>query len=150
MSMLAAVHCGANFILHSAGFLDGLLSMSYEKFVMDTDFCGALHTYLDGVKIDDNQLALDAFREVGPGSHFFGSQHTLANYETAFWDSEIADNENYEKWEAAGSEDAAIRANRRWKKALADYVAPPLDQGIDDELKDFIGRKKAGMQDSWY
>ena len=62
MSMLAAVHCGANFILHSAGFLDGLLSMSYEKFVMDADFCGALHTYLDGVKVDDNQLALDAFQ----------------------------------------------------------------------------------------
>ena len=103
MSMLAAVHCGANFILHSAGFLDGLLSMSYEKFVMDTDFCGALHTYLDGVKVDDNQLALDAFREVGPGSHFFGCAHTMANYETAFWDSEIADNEPFEKWEAAGS-----------------------------------------------
>ena len=150
MSMLAAVHCGANFILHSAGFLDGLLSMSYEKFVMDTDFCGALHTYLDGVKIDDNQLALDAFREVGPGSHFFGSQHTLANYETAFWDSEIADNENYEKWEAAGSKDAAYHANRRWKKVLADYVEPPLDPAIDEALKDFIGRKKAGMQDSWY
>ncbi len=107
-------------------------------------------SFLDGVKIDDNQLALDAFREVGPGNHFFGSQHTLANYETAFWDSEIADNENYEKWEAAGSQDAAVRANRRWKKVLADYVEPPLDQGIDDELKDFIGRKKAGMQDSWY
>jgi trimethylamine--corrinoid protein Co-methyltransferase len=150
MSMLAAVHCGANFILHSAGFLDGLLSMSYEKFVMDADFCGALHTYLDGVKIDDNQLALDAFREVGPGSHFFGSAHTLANYETAFWDSEIADNEPYEKWEAAGSEDAAIRANRRWKKALADYQAPPLDPDIDEALQDFMGRKKLEMADAWY
>jgi trimethylamine--corrinoid protein Co-methyltransferase len=124
--------------------------MSYEKFVMDADFCGALHTYLDGVKIDDNQLALDAFREVGPGSHFFGSAHTLANYETAFWDSEIADNEPYEKWEAAGSEDAAIRANRRWKKALAEYQAPPLDQGTDEALQDFMGRKRAEMADAWY
>ena len=150
MSMLAAVHCGANFILHSAGFLDGLLSMSYEKFVMDVDFCGALHTYLDGVKVDDNQLALDAFKEVGPGSHFFGSQHTLANYETAFWDSEIADNEPFEKWEAAGSDDAAVRANRRWKRALAEYQAPPLDEAIDEALKDFITRKKASMEDSWY
>ncbi|MER9562790.1 trimethylamine methyltransferase family protein [Mesorhizobium sp. M0571] len=150
MSMLAAVHCGANFILHSAGFLDGLLSMSYEKFVMDADFCGALHTYLDGVKIDDNQLALDAFREVGPGSHFFGSAHTLANYETAFWDSEIADNEPFEKWEAAGSEDAAIRANRRWKKALAEYQPPPLDQAIDEALQDFMDRKKNEMTDAWY
>jgi trimethylamine--corrinoid protein Co-methyltransferase len=150
MSMLAAVHCGANFILHSAGFLDGLLSMSYEKFVMDADFCGALHTYLDGVKIDDNQLALDAFREVGPGSHFFGSQHTLANYETAFWDSELADNEPFEKWEAAGSVDAATRANRQWKKMLAEYEAPPLDEAIDEELKDFMARTKASMDDAWY
>ena len=150
MSMLAAVHCGANFILHSAGFLDGLLSMSYEKFVMDADFCGALHTYLDGVKIDDNQLALDAFREVGPGSHFFGCAHTMANYETAFWDSAIADNEPYEKWEAAGSVDAAARANRRWKTMLAEYEAPPLDPGIDEALQDFMTRKKASMEDAWY
>jgi len=150
MSMLAAVHCGANFILHSAGFLDGLLSMSYEKFVMDADFCGALHTYLDGVRIDDNQLALDAFREVGPGNHFFGCAHTMANYETAFWDSEIADNEPFEKWEAAGGADAATRANRQWKKMLAEYEAPPLDEGIDDALRDFIDRGKAATVDAWY
>jgi trimethylamine---corrinoid protein Co-methyltransferase len=150
MSMLAAIHCGANFILHSAGFLDGLLSMSYEKFVMDADFCGALHTYLDGVRIDDNQLAMDAFREVGPASHFFGCGHTMANYETAFWDSEIADNEPFEKWQAAGSEDAATRANRLWKKKLAEYEAPPLDRGIDEALQDFMGRRKTAMEDAWY
>lgn len=150
VSMLAAVHCGANFILHSAGFLDGLLSMSYEKFVMDADFCGALHSYLDGVKIDDNQLALDAFREVGPGNHFFGCAHTMANYQTAFWDSETADNEPFEKWQAAGSQDAALRANQRWKKMLAEYQAPPLDEAVDEALLDFIGRKKAGMADAWY
>jgi trimethylamine---corrinoid protein Co-methyltransferase len=150
MSMLAAVHCGANFILHAAGFLDGLLSMSYEKFVMDTDFCGALHTYLDGVVVDDNQLALDAFREVGPGNHFFGCSHTMANYQTAFWDSEIADNEPYEKWEAAGSEDAARRANRLWKKRLAEFVPPPLDEGIDESLRDFIARRKGETADAWY
>ncbi|MBC2835038.1 trimethylamine methyltransferase family protein [Paragemmobacter straminiformis] len=150
MSMLAAVHCGANFLLHSAGFLDGLLSMSYEKFVMDTDLCGALHSYMDGVKIDDNELALDAFREVGPGNHFFGCAHTMANYETAFWDSQTADNEPFEKWEAAGSVDAATRANARWKKVLAEYEAPPLDEGTDEALRDFIERRKAGMQDAWY
>ncbi|MEP2574392.1 MAG: trimethylamine methyltransferase family protein [Nitratireductor sp.] len=150
MSMLAAIHCGANFILHSAGFLDGLLSMSYEKFVMDTDLCGALHSYLDGVVIDDNQLALDAFREVGPGSHFFGCQHTMANYQTAFWDSETADNDPFEKWEAAGADDAATRANRLWKKRLAEFEAPPLDAGVDAALRDFIARKDAAMEDAWY
>ena len=90
VSMLSAVHGGANFILHAAGFLDGLLSMSYEKFVLDADFCGALHTYLGGVRVDDNQLAVEAFAEVGPGSHFLGCSHTLANYTTAFFDSRTA------------------------------------------------------------
>ena len=150
MSMLAAVHCGANFILHAAGFLDGLLSMSYEKFVMDTDFCGALHSYLDGVVVDDNQLALDAFKEVGPGAHFFGSAHTMANYQTAFWDSELADNEPFEKWELAGSLDSAKRANAVWKKRLAEYQAPPLDPAIDEALADYVARRKAETADAWY
>lgn len=150
MSMLAAVHCGANFLLHSAGFLDGLLSMSYEKFMMDLDFCGALHTYLEGVKVDDNTLAFDSFAEVGHGKHFFGCAHTMANYETAFWDSEMADNEPFERWEEAGSVDAATRANQRWKKSLAEYEAPALDEGIDEALKHFIARKKGSMEDMWY
>jgi trimethylamine--corrinoid protein Co-methyltransferase len=150
MSMLAAIHCGANFILHSAGFLDGLLSMSYEKFMLDADLCGALHTYLDGVTIDDNSLAIDAFAEVGPGNHFFGCAHTMANYQTAFWDSDLADNEPFEKWELAGSTDAATRANRLWKKRLAEFQAPDLDAGIRDGLNDYIGRKKSDAPDAWH
>ena len=150
MSMLAAIHCGANFILHSAGFLDGLLSMSYEKFMLDADLCGALHKYLAGVVIDDDQLAVDAFAEVGPGNHFFGCAHTMRHYETAFWDSDLSDNEPFEKWEAAGSTDAATRANAQWKKRLAEFEAPSLDEGLRDGLQDFIDAKKAGMADAWY
>ncbi|MGO4908686.1 trimethylamine methyltransferase family protein [Pseudorhodobacter sp. W20_MBD10_FR17] len=150
MSMLSAIHCGANFILHSAGFLDGLLSMSYEKFMLDADLCGALHSYLDGIKIDDNELALDAFKEVGPGNHFFGCAHTMANYQTAFWDSDLADNDPFEKWEAAGSADAATRANVLWKKRLAEFEAPALDAGIRQGLEEFVAAKKAGVQDMWY
>ena len=150
MSMLAAIHSGANFILHSAGFLDGLLSMSYEKFMMDADLCGALHTYLDGVKISDDELAVEAFAEVGPGNHFFGCSHTMAHYETAFWDSDLADNEPFEKWEAAGSTDAAQRANLLWKKRLAEYEAPAMDVAVKEALEDFVARKKAAMQDEWY
>ena len=150
MSMLAAVHCGANFILHSAGFLDGLLSMSYEKFMLDADLCGALHSYLDGVKIDDDQLAVEAFAEVGPGNHFFGCSHTMKHYETAFWDSELSDNEPFEKWEAAGSPDAAMRANRLWKKRLAEYEAPALDPGVREALEDFVTARKAEVPDAWY
>ena len=150
MSMLAAVHCGANFILHSAGFLDGLLSMSYEKFMMDADLCGALHAYLDGVKISDDELAVEAFAEVGPGNHFFGCSHTMAHYETAFWDSDLSDNEPFEKWEAEGSADAAVRANRLWKKRLAEYEAPAMDVAKREKLEDFVARRKAGMADAWY
>jgi trimethylamine--corrinoid protein Co-methyltransferase len=150
MSMLAAIHCGANFILHSAGFLDGLLSMSFEKFMLDADLCGALHSYLDGVVISEDTLAVDAFAEVGPGNHFFGCSHTMAHYETAFWDSSLSDNEPFEKWEAEGSLDAATRANAAWKKSLAEYQAPPLDAGIADALADFVARKKHGLDDAWY
>ncbi|MFC3073844.1 trimethylamine methyltransferase family protein [Shinella pollutisoli] len=151
MSMLSAVHCGANFILHSAGFLDGLLSMSYEKFVMDADLCGALHSYLAGVTVDDNSLAFDAFEEVGPGSHFLGSAHTMRNYQTAFWDSALSDNEPFEKWSGeGGSTDIAARANRQWKKVLAEYQAPPLDEAVDEALRDFVARKKAAVDDAWY
>ena len=150
MSMLSAVHCGANFILHSAGFLDGLLSMSYEKFVMDADFCGALHSYLAGVVVDDNTLALDAFREVGVGKHFLGCDHTMQNYQTAFWDTEIGDNEPFEKWDTAGRTDAATRANAKWKKVLADYQAPALDEAVDEALVDFVARNKTSQPDAWY
>ncbi|MDX3925630.1 MAG: trimethylamine methyltransferase family protein [Shinella sp.] len=151
MSMLSAVHCGANFILHSAGFLDGLLSMSYEKFVMDADLCGALHSYLAGVTVDDNTLAMDAFLEVGPGSHFLGCGHTMRNYQSAFWDSALSDNESFEKWsEEGGSTDMAARANRQWKKTLAEYEAPPLDIAIDEALCDYVSRKKAASADAWY
>ncbi|RID91191.1 trimethylamine methyltransferase [Gemmobacter lutimaris] len=150
MSMLSAIHCGANYILHSAGFLDGLLSMSYEKFMLDADLCGALHSYLKGVQVDDDQLAVDAFAEVGPGNHFFGCTHTMGHYETAFWDSELSDNEPFEKWEAAGSEDAASRANKLWKRRLAEYEAPALDEGVDEALRDFVARRKAEVADMWY
>ena len=150
MSMLSAVHCGANFILHSAGFLDGLLSMSYEKFMMDADFCGALHSYLAGVTVDDNSLAIDAFKEVGPGSHFLGSAHTMANYTTAFFDSTISDDRPWETWSEDGASDSAKRANSRWKAALAQYQPPPMDEAVDESIRDFVARKKASMTDQWY
>ena len=150
MSMLAAVQCGANYILHAAGFLDGLLSMSYEKFMLDCDLCGAMHAYLKGVTVDDNALAEEAFVEVGPGNHFFGCQHTLANYETAYWETELSDNQPFEKWQEGGEKDAATRANALWKRRLAEYEAPPLDPGIDEALRDFMARRKTAVADQWY
>lgn len=150
MSMMSAVQCGANYILHSAGFLDGLLSMSYEKFMLDSDLCGALHSYLAGFEVNDDSLGIDALREGGPGAHMFGSAHTLAHYEDAYWDSGLNDDQPFETWSEQGGEDAMQRANRKWKKTLQDYQAPAIEEATDEALLDFIARRKASMDDAWY
>jgi len=150
MSVMSAVQGGANYILHCAGFLDGLLSMSYEKFVLDTDLCGQLHSYLRGLDFSDDALAVDALAEGGPGVHLFSTQHVLKYYEKAYYDSEMDDNDTHETWFENGSVDAAARANKRWKDILNRYEAPHLDEGIDEALKEFIAKKKASMPDTWY
>ncbi|MCB1365944.1 MAG: trimethylamine methyltransferase family protein [Rhodobacteraceae bacterium] len=150
MSMLSAIQCGANYILHSAGFLDGLLSMSYEKFMMDTDLCGALHSYLGGIEVTEDTLGFEALAEQGPGEHLFGTAHTLRHYQTAYWDSALDDNQPWETWDERGGADAATRANIRWKAQLEQYEAPPIDAGTDEALRDFIAKKKASMPDAWY
>ena len=150
VSMQAAILCGTNFVLHSAGWLEGGLSMGYEKFVMDADFCGALHTYLAGIDLDDEQFAIDGFHEVGPGKHFFGAQHTLRHYETAFWDSAVANNDSFEQWRDAGERRVEELAHDRWVATLRDYEAPPIDSAIDEALQDFVARRKAAVPDQWH
>jgi trimethylamine---corrinoid protein Co-methyltransferase len=150
VSMMAALLCGANFILHSAGWLEGGLAMGYEKFMMDLDLCGAAHTYLKGIDLSDDQFALDGFAEVGPGRHFFGSQHTLRHYETAFYDPSLSDNSSFEQWRDAGSHDTEFRAAQMYQDVLASYEAPTMDDAIDAELLDFVARRKAEMPDQWY
>lgn len=150
MSMMSAVQCGANFILHSAGFLDGLLSMSYEKFIMDADMCGAMHAYLAGFEVNEDTLGVEALAEKGPGEHLFSSAHTLRHYETAYWDSGFNDDRPFETWDEDGRVDAATRANARWKEILNTYEAPALDPARDDALKDYVAQKKASVKDVWY
>jgi trimethylamine--corrinoid protein Co-methyltransferase len=141
---------GVNFMLHTAGWLEGGLAMGYEKFIMDADQANMLALLLKGVDLSENAQALDAIREVGPGSHFLGAAHTQANFETAFYRSTIADNNSFEQWEQDGSLDAAQRANKIWKKMLRDYEAPPLDPAIDEELTSFIERRKSEFDDRDY
>ncbi len=146
-SLWPALLAGANFILHSAGWLEAGLAMSYEKFMMDADQCGAMHTLARGIALDENGFALSAFREIGPGKHYLGSAHTLENYESAFYDFELADNNSYEQWSTEGSQDQLARANGRWKAELAAYQAPPLDQSKDQEICEYIERRKSAMPD---
>ncbi|MBS0393739.1 MAG: trimethylamine methyltransferase family protein, partial [Proteobacteria bacterium] len=139
---------GANFVLHAAGWLEAGLAMSYEKFVLDVDQLGAFHTLGRGLDLDANGFALEAFREVGPGRHYLGSAHTLANYQTAFYDYELADNTPYEQWSREGALEAAARAHRRWQAELAAYVAPPLEAATDEALRDYIERRRRSLPDA--
>ncbi|MFQ5547177.1 MAG: trimethylamine methyltransferase family protein [Woeseia sp.] len=141
---------GVNFMLHAAGWLEGALVMGYEKFVMDLDQANMLAILLAGVDLSENGQALDAIREVGPGSHFLGAAHTQANFETAFYRSTIADNNSFEQWEQEGSLDAAQRANAIWKSMLEEYEPPDLDPSIDEALKDLMERRKAEFNDRDY
>jgi trimethylamine--corrinoid protein Co-methyltransferase len=139
---------GVNFVLHAAGWLEGGLTMGYEKFVLDADQCGMAIAFAKGVDLSPNGQALDAIIENGPGQHFLGSAHTLANFETAFYRSEIADNNSFEQWEIEGSRDATMRANEVWKRMLAEYEPPPIDEATDEALREFIERKKASFPDA--
>lgn len=139
---------GVNFVLHTAGWLEGGLAMGYEKFIMDVDQAGMMHTLLAGVDLSESGQAMDALREVGPGGHFLGCAHTQANFENAFYRSPIADNNSYEQWLAEGSLDLAQRANASWKRQLQDYVPPPLDPAVDEALRDFMRQRKDAFPDS--
>ena len=148
MEIVPTCLAGVNFVLHTTGWLEGGLTMGYEKFVMDADQAGMMHTLLAGVDLSPNGQALDAMREVGPGKHFLGCAHTQANFENAFYRSPLADNNSYEQWEAEGATNMSKRANGMWKKLLAEYVPPPMDPAIDEALLEYIAKRKAESPDS--
>ncbi|MCF4098460.1 trimethylamine methyltransferase family protein [Maritalea mediterranea] len=139
---------GVNFMLHTAGWLEGGLAMGYEKFVMDADQANMLAVYANGVDMSENGQALDALREVGPGQHFLGCAHTQANFKSAFYRSNIADNNSYEQWMEDGALTAEMRAEKIYKQMLADYQAPELDPDIDHQLVSFIHDRKMSFEDS--
>jgi trimethylamine--corrinoid protein Co-methyltransferase len=147
-TFVPTVLAGVNFVLHAAGWLEGGLAVGYEKFVMDADQCGMAAVFIKGIDLSENGQAVEAILENGPGQHFLGTAHTLANFETAFYRSEIADNNSFEQWQEDGSLDAAQRANRIWKRMLREYEPPALDEGIDEALREFIAKRKASMPDS--
>ena len=149
-TLQAAMLAGVNFMLHTAGWLEGGLAMGYEKFIMDTDQAGMIQRFLQGVDLSENGQAMDALREVGPGSHFLGCAHTQANFETAFYRSKIADNNSFEQWQADGALDAAQRANAIWKRMLNEYQAPSIDPAVDEALLAFMEQRKSSMPDASY
>ena len=142
MSIWGAVMGGASLLYQGAGWLEGGLTASFEKLVLDAELLQQMALVLQPPAIDDDALGLDAIAEVGPGGHFFGSAHTLARYETAFYQPFLSDWRNYETWHEDGAQTATQRANRIWKQLLAEYEAPGIEPAIEEALRDYVARRK--------
>ena len=149
-TILPTVMGGVNFALHSAGWLEGGLVSDFAKLVLDADQLTMMGSLVSEIDISENGMALDALKQVGPGQHFLGSEHTQSNFETAFWRSSIADYTTYEQWSSEGSQEAESRARLRAKQMLDAYQAPEIDIAIDDELRAFIEKRKEALPDSDY
>ena len=145
--MIPTLMAGTNFILHSAGWLEAGLAAGYGKFMLDADQIAIAAELRRAASISRTRaLALEAIREVGPGGHYLGCAHTQRNFKTAFYTSQIADNNSYEQWEAEGARDANQRATEARRSACwQQYEPPPLDPAIDEALLDFIARRKAEL-----
>jgi trimethylamine--corrinoid protein Co-methyltransferase len=143
MSLWGAVMGHANLILHGAGWMEGGLVASFEKMVVDAEMIQGMTEFMRPLEVNDDTLAVDAIKAVGPGGHFFGSPHTMERYETAFYAPLVSDWRNFENWTLAGSVQAAQHANAIWKQLLADYTPPPIDPTIDEALKEYVAKRKA-------
>ena len=140
-SLWGAIMGGGNLILHAFGWMEGGLVASYEKFLLDVDLAQMVLEFLKPLDMSEAALGFDAIREVGPGGHFFGAQHTLSRYADAFYAPLISDWRNFQQWTAAGQPVAWQRANALWKQALAEYREPPMDEAIAEELDAFVARR---------
>jgi trimethylamine--corrinoid protein Co-methyltransferase len=143
MSIWGAVMGHANLVKHGAGWMEGGLVSSYEKLMVDAEILQMLAEFLQPLAVNDDTLALDAIGQVPPGGHFFGADHTIARYETAFYAPILSDWRNFETWREAGSLDTARRANALWKKLLAEFQPPVLDPAVTEALDDYVARRKA-------
>jgi trimethylamine--corrinoid protein Co-methyltransferase len=145
MVMMPTVLARTNFVLHAAGWLENGLVSGYEKFVLDCEILGMLHTWAKGLDLSDDALALEAIGEVQPGGHHLGTEHTMRHFRTAFYRAELFDYNSAEKWQEDGALDAYARAHKKVKELVASYEPPPLDPAVEDGLKDLIARRKKAI-----
>jgi len=143
MSLWAAFMAHANIINHAAGWLEGGLSASFEKYILDAEILQGLAKMLTPLQVDDTTLAFEAIKAVEPGGHFFATEHTLERYDKAFYSPILSDWRNFEAWQEAGSKTATDRANGVWKQLLADYIQPPIKDGVEEKLEAYITKRKA-------
>jgi trimethylamine---corrinoid protein Co-methyltransferase len=147
MTMLPTFLAGINWVMHTAGWLDGGLVASYEKFVIDVQILEMLQTEFRPLEIDEASLAFDAHEEVGHGGHFLGAAHTMERFRTCFYRPFLSSSDNYERWMRTGARDTAARASEIVAKRLAEYEQPPLDDAIRQELEEYVVRRRAELGD---
>jgi trimethylamine--corrinoid protein Co-methyltransferase len=147
MTMLPTFLAGTNFVMHSAGWLEGGLVSSYEKFIVDIELLRMLKHEFTPLEIDEASLAFDAHQEVGQGGHFLGAAHTLERFRECFYRPLLSSTENYDRWSRNGGNDAAARAGRIWRETLEAYEAPPIDEGVREELQAYVTRRRAELGD---
>jgi trimethylamine--corrinoid protein Co-methyltransferase len=142
MAVWGAVMGGVNLLYQGAGWLEGGLTASYEKLIIDAEILQMMAEVLQPLEVSEATLGLDAIAEAGPGGHFFGTAHTLERYETAFYTPLVSDWRNFETWQADGARTATERANVIWKRLLAEAVPSPLDPALAESLDAFVERRK--------
>jgi trimethylamine--corrinoid protein Co-methyltransferase len=147
MTLLPTFLAGTNFVMHAAGWLEGGLVSCYEKFIIDVELLRMLRVEFTPLEIDEASLAFGAHEEVGHGGHFLGAQHTMERFRECFYRPLLSSTANYERWVRLGAKDAAARAGEISAKTLAEYQAPPLDDGIRAELEEFVTRRRAELGD---
>jgi trimethylamine--corrinoid protein Co-methyltransferase len=138
MSLLMAQVSRVNFVLHSAGILESYSCMSYEKFVIDDEICGMVKRIKKAYEVNADTLALDVIKAVGPGGHFLDQDHTFEHFRSEFYQPMISNRDNFDTWQAGGSQQIMETANRKVKQILADYSPPDLPAEADKDLKQFI------------
>ena len=147
MTMMPTFLAGANWVMHSAGWLEGGLVAGYEKFIMDIEILQMLQHEFTPLEIDDASIGFDAHEEVGHGGHFLGAMHTMERFRTCFYRPLLSSSENYERWNRNGGNDTSARASKIWKQKLEDYEQPPLDSAIDAELREYVDRRRFELGD---
>jgi trimethylamine---corrinoid protein Co-methyltransferase len=146
MALWSTIMGGANYIVHAAGWLEGGLTASFEKLIVDAEMLQMMREFLEPPVIDEAELAIEAIREVGPGGHFFGVGHTLERYERAFYAPMLSDWRNFESWREAGAEDGTQRAHKIWKQLLKDYEEPPIDPGVREALDAYVANRRKEIE----
>jgi trimethylamine---corrinoid protein Co-methyltransferase len=147
MTMLPTFLAGTNFVMHSAGWLEGGLVSGYEKFIIDIELLRQMLVEFTPLEVDEESLAFGAHEEVGHGGHFLGAAHTMERFRTCFYRPMVSSSANFERWKRDGEKDAAVRAGEICQKVLEGYEPPPMDGAVRQELEEYVTRRRRELGD---